>query len=231
MRAAVPHEDDDLLVVDKPAGMAVHAGSGLDWGLIDALRQDRPGQFLELVHRLDRETSGCLVLARNGDTLKRLGAAFREGAVAKFYLCLLDGRLPQDLLEVDAPLSRAAEGPRRLVEVSASGKPALTRFRRLEALAGCTYAEAELLTGRTHQIRVHAAYLGAPLAGDDKYGDREALRNWRRRGLKRVFLHAHRMALPRPDGSTLELDAPLPGDLRGVLDGLQQPVGKGTPRG
>jgi 23S rRNA pseudouridine955/2504/2580 synthase len=230
VRAAVLHEDDDLLVVDKPAGMAVHAGSGLDWGLIDALRQDRPGQFLELVHRLDRETSGCLVLARNGDTLKRLGAAFREGAVAKFYLCLLDGRLPQDLLEVDAPLSRTAEGPRRLVEVSATGKPALTRFRRLEALAGCTYAEAELLTGRTHQIRVHAAYLGAPLAGDDKYGDREALRDWRRRGLKRVFLHAHRMVLPRPDGSTLELDAPLPDDLRGVLDGLQRPGEPGKRR-
>ncbi|MEJ2384153.1 MAG: RluA family pseudouridine synthase [Xanthomonadales bacterium] len=220
VRAAVLYEDDDLLVVDKPAGMAVHAGSGLAWGLIDALRQDRPGQFLELVHRLDRETSGCLLLARNGAELKRLGGLFRAGTVAKFYLCLLDGQLPQDRVEVDAPLARVTAGQRRLVEVSTSGKPALTRFRRLESLAEGTYAEAELLTGRTHQIRVHAAHLGMPLAGDDKYAGREAQRQWRRRGLRRVFLHAHRVVVPRPDGTTLELDAPLPDDLRRVLDAL-----------
>ncbi|MEJ2515279.1 MAG: RluA family pseudouridine synthase [Gammaproteobacteria bacterium] len=229
VRAAILYEDDDLLVVDKPAGMAVHAGSGLAWGVIDALRQDRPGQFLELVHRLDRETSGCLLLARNGAELKRLGAAFRAGEVDKFYLCLLDGRLPQDLLEVDAPLARIDGGQRRLVEVAAAGKPALTRFRRLEALGESTYAEAELLTGRTHQIRVHAAHLGMPLAGDDKYSDRNALRKWRRRGLRRIFLHAHRMVVPRADGTTLAFDAPLPDDLRGVLDELHAPGRRGEP--
>ena len=222
VRAAILYEDDDLLAVDKPSGMAVHAGSGLAWGLIDALRQDRPGQFVELVHRQDRETSGCLLLARNGAALKRLSASFRAGEVDKFYLCLLDGRLPQDLLEVDAPLARAAAGQRRLVEVSSEGKPALTRFRRLETLADCTYAEAELLTGRTHQIRVHAAHLGMPLAGDDKYGERSAVSEWRRRGLRRIFLHAHRMVCPRPDGTSLELSAPLPDDLRQVLDDLTQ---------
>jgi 23S rRNA pseudouridine955/2504/2580 synthase len=221
LRRAVLHEDDDLLVLDKPAGMAVHAGSGLDWGVIDAVRQDRPGEFLELLHRLDRETSGCLLLARNGAALKRLGAEFRAGGIAKFYLCLLDGRLPQALLEVDAPLERVATGARRLVEVSAAGKPALTRFRELQALGDCSYAEAELLTGRTHQIRVHAAHLGLPLAGDDKYGTRDAQRRWRKLGLRRVFLHAHRVSVPRPDGGTLDVAAPLPDDLRRVLDALE----------
>ena len=228
VRAAILHEDEDLLIVDKPAGMAVHAGSGLAWGLIDALREDRAGQYLELAHRLDRETSGCLVLARNGPALKRVGAAFRAGEVAKFYLCLLDGRLPQERVDVDAPLARTAVGQRRLVEVSAAGKPALTRFRQLEVLDDATYAEAELLTGRTHQIRVHAAHLGMPLAGDDKYSGRDALRKWRGRGLRRVFLHAHRVVIPQPDGAALELNAPLPDDLRRVLDGLHGCGGGGA---
>jgi 23S rRNA pseudouridine955/2504/2580 synthase len=221
VREAVLYEDDDLLVVDKPSGMAVHAGSGLAWGVIDALRQDRPGQFLELVHRLDRETSGCLMLARSGAALKRLGALFREGSIGKYYLCLLDGRLPQALVEVDAPLARVAAGPRRTVQVSAEGKAALTRFRELQSFADCSFAEAELLTGRTHQIRVHAAHLGMPLAGDEKYGGREAQRKWRQRGLRRVFLHAHRIVLPLEQGGELDLAAPLPDDLRAVLDRLE----------
>ena len=227
LRAAILHEDADVLAVDKPAGMAVHAGSGLAWGVIDALRQDRPGEFLELVHRLDRETSGCLLLARNGAALKRLGAAFRAGEVGKFYLCLLTGRLQQDRVEIDAPLSRASGGQRRLVEVTAHGKPARTRFRRLQCFGDATYAEAELLTGRTHQIRVHAAHLGAALAGDDKYGGRDTLRAWRRRGLRRIFLHAHRTVVPGPGDSSLELNAPLPDELRRVLDALSHPARQG----
>ena len=129
--------------------------------------------------------------------------------------------MPQSLIEVDAPLARATGGARRLVEVAEGGKSARTRFRELQALADASYAEAELLTGRTHQIRVHAAHLGMPLAGDDKYADRDSLRKWRQRGLRRVFLHAHRLVLPRPDGSTLEFDAPLPQDLRELLDTLE----------
>jgi len=221
VRSGVLYEDDEMLVVDKPSGMAVHAGSGLTWGLIDALRQDRPGQFLELVHRLDRETSGCLLLARSGPALKRLGALFRDGAVEKHYLCLLDGRLPEALVEVDAPLERSPSGQRRLVRVSDEGKPARTRFRLLQSFRDCSYAEAELLSGRTHQIRVHAAHLGLPLAGDDKYAAGDSLRKWRQRGLRRVFLHAHRTVLPGADGATLEFDAPLPDDLRAVLDRLE----------
>ena len=222
VRGAVLHEDSDLLVVNKPAGMAVHAGSGLPWGLIDALRQDRPGQYLELAHRLDRETSGCLVLARNGPALNRLSGQFREGTVRKFYLCLMDGRLPEDLVEVDAPLSRADADTRGPVTVQESGKPSRTRFRLLEQFRDASYVEAELMTGRTHQIRAHARHIGLPLAGDAKYSDRQALKRWKKRGLGRLFLHAHRLGLSAPSGERMEFNAPLPDSLREVLDRLQR---------
>jgi 23S rRNA pseudouridine955/2504/2580 synthase len=222
MREAVLHEDRDLLVVNKPAGMAVHAGSGLPWGLIDALRQDRPGEFLELAHRLDRETSGCLALARNGPALNHLSAQFREGSVRKLYLCLMDGRLPEDLVEVDAPLSRADTESRGPVAVQPNGKPARTRFRLLERFREASYVEAELLTGRTHQIRAHARHIGLPLAGDTKYSDREAMKRWKKQGLGRLFLHAHRLGLSAPSGEHMEFNAPLPDSLREVLDRLQR---------
>ncbi|MCW8872825.1 MAG: RluA family pseudouridine synthase [Xanthomonadales bacterium] len=222
VREAILHEDKDLLVVNKPAGMAVHAGSGLPWGLIDALRQDRPGEYLELAHRLDRETSGCLVLARNGPALNHLSAQFREGLVRKFYLCLMDGRLPEDLVEVDAPLSRTDAESRGPVVVQPDGKPARTRFRLLERFHGASYVEAELLTGRTHQIRAHARHIGLPLAGDAKYSDRESLKRWKKQGLGRLFLHAHRLGLGAPSGEHMEFNAVLPGSLREVLDRLQR---------
>ena len=221
LRGAIVHEDADLLVVDKPTGMAVHAGSGLPWGLIDALRQDRDGEYLELAHRLDRETSGCLVLARNGQALAHLSALFREGRLRKYYLCLMTGRLPQAVVEVDAPLARTAEFSAGQVEVHDEGKPSITRFRRLKQFEDCCYAEAELLTGRTHQIRAHARHLGMPLAGDRRYADRRSLRQWRERGLRRIFLHAHRLVLESTNGGELEFDAPLPGSLRRVLDALE----------
>ena len=222
LREAILYEDRDLLVVNKPAGMAVHAGSGLPWGVIDALRQDRPGEFLELAHRLDRETSGCLVLARNGQALNHLAEQFRDGTVRKYYLCLLDGRLPQDLVEVDAPLSKTDSEARGPVNVSEDGKQARTRFRLLQRFRDCSYAEAELLTGRTHQIRAHARHLGLPLAGDAKYSDREAVKRWKGRGLGRLFLHAHRLGLQAPNGEHFEFDAPLPDSLREVLDRLER---------
>ena len=220
IRQAVLHEDAELLVVDKPAGIAVHAGSGLPWGLIDALRQDRPGEYLELAHRLDRDTSGCLVIARNGAALAHLSARFRDGAVRKYYLCLLAGRLPQAVVEVDAPLARRRDEADSRVEVDDAGKPSLTRFRLLQAFADCSYAEAELLTGRTHQIRAHAKHLGLPLAGDRKYSDRESPGLWKQRGLKRIFLHAHRLALDGPGGAERAFESPLPAELRQVLDTL-----------
>jgi 23S rRNA pseudouridine955/2504/2580 synthase len=219
IRSSVLHQDADLLVVDKPAGMAVHSGSGLAWGLIDVARKAVPGDFLELVHRLDRETSGCLLLARNGPALKRLSALFRDGQVEKFYLCLLDGRMVQEAMEVDAPLSRQDSATRRLMEVSPGGKPAITRFRLLQAFGDCSYAEAELLSGRTHQIRAHALHAGMPLAGDEVYGNARRLAQWRKLGLRRFFLHAHRLVLVEDGGATFE--SPLPDDLRAVLDKLE----------
>jgi 23S rRNA pseudouridine955/2504/2580 synthase len=219
---AILFENDHVLCIDKPSGMAVHAGSGLPWGLIDAIRQLRPGAYVELAHRLDRETSGCLVLAKSGKSLAQLADQFRTGQVDKYYLCLLDGRMPQAKIEVDAPLARTREGAGRPVEVSEQGKPALTHFRELQVSGGCSYAEAQLFTGRTHQIRAHARHLGLPLAGDSLYQDRNACREWRRRGLKRVFLHAHRLALTDLAGDSLEFDSPLPADLRRVLDGLEK---------
>lgn len=221
LRQAILFENRDLLVVDKPAGMAVHAGSGLPWGVIDALRQDRPGEYLELAHRLDRETSGCLVLARNGPALGHLSAQFRDGAVRKRYLCLMDGRLPEAVVDVDAPLARIAGESRGPVEVQDAGKAARTRFRLLQLFRDCSYVEVELFTGRTHQIRAHARHIGLPLAGDRKYAERAALKKWKARGLGRVFLHAHSLGLTSPSGEELEFTAPLPATLREVLDRLE----------
>ncbi len=218
---AVLFENDDLLVVDKPSGMAVHSGSGLPWGLIDVLRQHRSGEYLELVHRLDRETSGCLVLARNGAALNWLSEQFREGRVEKRYLCLMDGTMKEPSIEVNAPLLKVQSDRGGLVEVREDGKEACTRFRLLRAFPDASYAEAELFTGRTHQIRAHARHLGLPLAGDDRYASRESVRKWKKRGLKRVFLHSHRLGLVSPDGVSRTFDAPLPAKLRKILDDLE----------
>jgi len=221
IRDAVIFKNSDLLVLNKPSGMAVHAGSGLPWGLIDVVRQIHPGEYCELAHRLDRGTSGCLLLARNGKTLKYLTGLFRDGRVQKFYLCLLDGEMKQALIEVDAPLKKVQAGAERQVEVNAEGKPALTRFRRLQAYAGCTYAEAELLTGRTHQIRVHARHIGMPLAGESRYASKESVKQWKKKGLHRVFLHAQRLSFTTSSGEEMAFDAPLPENLKAVLDRLE----------
>jgi len=221
VEASILYEDGDLLVLNKPSGMAVHAGSGLPWGLIDVLRQSRPTEYCELVHRLDRETSGCLVLARTGAALKQLVTQFRDGLVEKRYLCLMNGEMSETLIRVDAPLAKIQAGSRRQVEVVADGKPALTHFHLLQSFPGCSYAEAELFTGRTHQIRAHARSVGMPLAGDELYSSRASLKEWRKRGLKRLFLHAHRLGLNTPSGEAMEFDAPLPAHLKSVLDALE----------
>jgi len=221
VQAAVLFETPDLLVLNKPSGMAVHSGSGLPWGLIDVVRQARPGEYIELAHRIDRETSGCLVLARNGNSLNHLTGLFRAGHVHKHYLCLLDGRMKEAVVEVDAALKKVQEGAERQVAVCEDGKPALTRFRLLQAYPDCSYAEAELLTGRTHQIRVHARHIGLPLAGDDKYANKESIKKWKGRGLQRIFLHAQRLSFKGPSGEELAFNAPLPVALKSVLDGLE----------
>jgi len=215
------YEDERLLVVDKPSGLAVHGGSGLPWGLIEALRQARPdAQFLELVHRLDRATSGCLMLAKRRSALRDLHQQLREGDVRKRYLALLSGALGRGPVPVEVPLERRS-GPAGGVHVSSEGKAARTVFRAVERPAGLTLAEADIATGRTHQIRVHAAHLGLPVAGDDRYGDRAINRDLKRHGLKRLFLHASRLELTLPwSGQPLTMDSPLPPDLQAVLEQL-----------
>lgn len=220
IEAAILYEDDDLLVVDKPSGMAVHAGSGLAWGLIDAVRQIRPGRGIELVHRIDRETSGCLVLACNGAALRHLGEQFRTGQVGKRYLCLLDGRLKEAVVEVDAPIGADLKDGEKHMAVDAEGRRAVTRFTRLEDYSRGCYARAEIDTGRTHQIRVHAHHIGAPLAGDRRYGDAESQKFWRELGLSRLFLHAAELEVTAPSGERMSFSAPLPPELRRCLDSL-----------
>jgi 23S rRNA pseudouridine955/2504/2580 synthase len=220
VREAILYRDENYLVIDKPSGMAVHSGSGLRWGLIDALRQAMPGEYLELAHRIDRATSGCVVLARSGQALSHLAAQFRNGSVAKRYLCLLDGCMQQARLTVDVPLLKVRQGGEHVTEADEDGKQAVTRFRLLQAFPDCSYAEAELFTGRTHQIRAHAAHLGLPLAGDERYGSAEALKKWQARGLKRLFLHAHQLGFESLSGAGISCNAPLPEDLRQVLEHL-----------
>jgi len=219
----VIYEDEALLIVDKPAGVAVHGGSGVSFGVIEALRAARPQlKFLELAHRLDRETSGLLVLAKKRSALTGMHAALREGRVRKRYLALVKGEWKDDERRVDLPLKKymTREGERR-VSVDRAGRKSQTVFRRERGFRGYTLLSAELLTGRTHQIRVHLAHLGFPIAGDDKYGDFELNRALAKRGLKRMFLHAQELELEHPvSGATLKLASPLPEALAPFLDSL-----------
>jgi 23S rRNA pseudouridine955/2504/2580 synthase len=212
----VLHEDDSLIVVNKPAGMAVHGGSGVSFGVIEQLRLARPqARFLELVHRLDRETSGVLVIAKKRAALTALHEAWRAGRVGKFYVALVSGRWSRDAVVVEVPLHRylTDEGERR-VRPDRAGQSARTRFRPLRQGATATLLEARLDTGRTHQIRVHLAHLGTPILGDDKYGDFTLNKTLARSGLKRMFLHAARLRFAHPlTGETLDIAAPLPDDL------------------
>ena len=220
IRDATVHDQSDIMVINKPSGMAVHSGSGLPWGLVDVVRQLYPEQYIELAHRLDRETSGCLVLARSGKMLKSLSALFRTDGLEKRYLCLLDGRISQPLIDVDVPLRRNQDQAESRVIVSEDGKPAHTRFRLLQAYSDSSYVEAELFSGRTHQIRVHAQSLGLPVAGDVKYGKKNAKKRWKQRGLRRLFLHSHHLAFELPGGEAFQFNAPLPESLSQVLSGL-----------
>ena len=194
IEAAILSEDRDFLVIDKPSGIASHGGSGISFGVIELLRSARPRESaLELVHRLDRDTSGVLVLAKKRSALTALQAEIRAGRVEKRYLALLAGKLPQQRLTVDAPLRKSVlQGGERMVRIDEEGKPSRSRFSEVERYAAATLAEIAIETGRTHQIRVHSAHIGHPVAGDEKYGDREFNLRMREHGLKRLFLHAAR---------------------------------------
>jgi 23S rRNA pseudouridine955/2504/2580 synthase len=224
---AILHEDRHLLVLDKPAGVAVHAGSGVSAGVIEGLRALRPEEEgLELAHRLDRETSGVLVLAKDRPTLLELHQALRDDRVHKSYLALVKGAWPAKLGEVSAPLAKnSLRGGERVVEVADDGKQAVTRFAVVERFGErATLVQAQPVTGRTHQIRVHAAHAGHPIAGDDKYGDAELDRALKPHGLSRLFLHAARIELPRGGQAPLSLQAPLPPELARVLASLRESV-------
>jgi 23S rRNA pseudouridine955/2504/2580 synthase len=215
------HEDDHLLVLNKPSGLAVHGGSGISLGAIELLRAARPDcRYLELVHRLDRDTSGCLLVAKKRSALRNMHAQWREGQVGKVYLALLCGNWKGDWRQVDFPLLvEHRKNGERHVRTGADGKPASTRFFPQESFERFCLSRIELLTGRTHQIRVHASAIGHPVAGDARYGDDENDPS----GLQRLFLHAHTLSFLHPaDDNQVSFTADLPEALNAVLAQLRQ---------
>jgi 23S rRNA pseudouridine955/2504/2580 synthase len=222
---AVIFQDKHLLVIDKPAGVAVHGGSGMSFGVIEALRASRPRESLELVHRLDRDTSGCLCVARDRATLVALHALIRDGGMHKTYLALAAGDWQLGTKRIDAPLAtdERRQGERH-VRVAAAGKESVSVFKPVQFFGKlATLMQVDIPTGRTHQIRVHAAYAEHPLLGDDKYGDRERNAELKSVGLKRIFLHAQSIAFDWPgSGVPFHASAPLPADLAAVLDAIAQ---------
>ena len=219
-------ESESLLIVDKPSGLAVHGGSGVNLGVIEAMRQLRPGQrSLELVHRLDRDTAGCLMIAKKRSVLRHMHAQLREEQVGKVYLALVAGRWPRRRRLVEAPLRKnERRSGERMVVVAEDGKDAITQFEVVQRFAGATLLRVHPLTGRTHQIRVHAQHAGHPLIGDDKYGDKEVNQAMRQHGAKRLFLHAEKLTFTLPDGESQTVCSPLPQELQRVLDALDKPV-------
>jgi len=222
----IVYEDDALLVINKPAGVAVHGGSGVSFGVIEQLRRARPdARYLELVHRLDRETSGLLMIAKKRSALVKLHEMIRNDVPQKRYFALGLGQWPANVRHVKLPLHRfhTPNGERMVRVDEDQGIYAHTIFTVQQRYADLTLVEALLRTGRTHQIRVHMQANGCPIAGDEKYGDFAANRELQRRGLKRMFLHAANLSLPHPlTGEQLALHAPLPKELTRFLDTLEQ---------
>ena len=222
LQQAILYEDKYLLVVDKPAGLAVHGGSGIKLGLIEALRALYQSTSLELVHRLDRETSGCVMVAKKRSTLRYLHEQLRKNAIKKHYTALAIGRWPAQCQSVVAPLLKnTLQSGERIVRVAPQGKPSTTRFNVVSSYAQATLLDVQPITGRTHQIRVHAQYIGHPLLGDTKYDNDAARRYATNLGLRRLFLHASRLHLTHSHtGEQLVIEAPLSADLQGILHRL-----------
>lgn len=220
LSVALLYEDEDVLVLNKPSGLAVHGGSGLLTGLIEQLRLARPNEkFLELVHRLDRETSGCLLVARRPSALRRLHQQLRDQdkGLEKRYLALVAGKWPQYLVDVEAPLEKFERGGERIVQVTERGKPSHTRIRPLEVLDGCTLVEAEPVTGRTHQIRVHASYYKHAVLGDTKYQHDDSRDQWRQRGINGLCLHSRSIGFQAASGHQVTVVAPIPNPMHRFL--------------
>ncbi|WP_045860020.1 23S rRNA pseudouridine(955/2504/2580) synthase RluC [Teredinibacter purpureus] len=222
---SILYEDKALMVVNKPSGLAVHGGSGISLGLIESLRQMVPeNSFLELVHRLDRDTSGCVLVAKKRSMLVYLQDLFRgEKKIDKRYMALVKGRWPNRGKVVDAPLQKnELQSGERVVRVSLEGKASKTEFEVVQRFEESTLIEARPITGRTHQIRVHALHKGHPLVGDEKYGDEDFNRQMKSAGSKRLFLHAASLSFPLPEGAgRLQVKAPLPSELQTVLNNLE----------
>lgn len=220
LNQSICYEGHGVMVIDKPAGMAVHGGSGLSWGVIDVVRKMRPGASVDLVHRLDRETSGCLLLALDGEALRELNAQIKDNRIEKRYLCLMDGKLEQDRVEVYEPIGQYERAGQRFMRVDPDGKSAHTTFRLLQNHGPCSFAEAQLHTGRTHQIRVHAAHLDLPLVGDKRYAPAARQKFWKAEGAKRMFLHAHQVRFYTRNGEEQLVNSPLPQELADLLEKL-----------
>jgi len=221
LQSRILYEDDNLLIINKPAGIATHGGSGINFGVIEVLRELYP--HIELVHRLDRGTSGTMLLAKKRSTLKELHTLLRDNKIKKTYLALLKGFWKGGKQIVEMPLLKnILKSGERMVCVSSKGRAAITEFHPKQKFSDATLVEVILHTGRTHQIRVHAAYIGHPVAGDEKYGDKEFNKIMRQKGLKRLFLHAyeikfHLLSYSRP----INIKAKLDKDLLEFLNALQ----------
>jgi 23S rRNA pseudouridine955/2504/2580 synthase len=223
LEQSVIFQDKHLLVIDKPAGVAVHGGSGMSFGVIEALRASRPRENLELVHRLDRDTSGCLLIARDRSTLTALHALIRNGGMHKTYLALVSGSWQLGTKRIDAPLATDnRQHGERHVRVASAGKDSVSVFKPVQFFGPlATLMEVDIPTGRTHQIRVHASFAGHSLLGDDKYGDRDKNAELKQHGLKRTFLHAQSVAFEWPgSGVPFHVSTPLPAELSTVLDAI-----------
>lgn len=219
------YEDEDVLIINKPSGISVHAGSTVRVGVIEAMRHLYPElPHLELAHRLDSETSGCLVLAKKRRVLRELHTLLREGKVTKLYWALTKGTWKPGELRVDLPLHKDyQDGGKHVVEVNQSGKSALTVFNPIKVFHGASLVEVKLYTGRTHQIRVHASYYHHPIAQDDRYGDSEFNKTAKKLGLKRMFLHARSIEFTLPTGNRhIKVIAPLDPELEDAIQAFER---------
>ncbi|MGC9460729.1 23S rRNA pseudouridine(955/2504/2580) synthase RluC [Vibrio genomosp. F10] len=221
LESNIIYEDEHLLVLNKPSGLAVHGGSGLKFGAIEALRALRPtARFLELVHRIDRDTSGILLVAKKRSALRHLQAQFREKTVKKFYFALVMGQWKSTCRVINAPLLKNEVNS--IVRVNPTGKASETRFKVLEKFDDATLIQASPVTGRTHQIRVHTQYAGHPIAWDDRYGDRRFDAYTGHCGLDRLFLHAANIKFIHPSTEELvDISAPMEAKLERVIQSLK----------
>jgi len=222
LEQAIIFENNHILVINKPAGLAVHAGSGVDYGVIDAMRLLRPADDIELVHRLDRDTSGCLLLARHRQALLAMQVILQDKSISKKYNAAVKGNWQRDLTEISHALKKIhlSNGERRM-RVDAAGKQALSRIKLLHGGGLFSLIRVELVTGRTHQIRVHCQAEGHPIAGDDKYGDTEFNRAMRKLGVRRLMLHASSIELPAGKYTPeTVINAPLPAEFEQLFDNI-----------